>query len=129
MEYEDNYLYLTKFNGKGYYENCNVIYELINGNGKVKEYYQDGGLQFEGEYLNGKRSGKGKQYNGDTLKYEGEYLNGKKHGFGKEYGSYGKLKYEGEFLNGNKHGKGKEYNLSGKIIYEGEYLNGEKLNK
>ena len=129
LEYEGDYLYLTKFNGKGYDENGNVIYELINGNGKVKEYYQDGALQFEGKYLNGKRSGKGKQYNGDTLKYEGEYLNGKKHGFGKEYGSYGKLKYEGEFLNGNKHGKGKEYNLSGKIIYEGEYLNGEKLNK
>ena len=31
----------------------------------------------EGEYLNGKRNGKGKEYydNGD-LKFEGEYLNG-----------------------------------------------------
>ena len=74
MEYEDNYLYLTKFNGKGYYENGNVIYELINGNGKVKEYYKDGRLKFEGEYLNGKRNGKGKHYIGETLKYEGEYL-------------------------------------------------------
>jgi len=37
---------------------------------------------FEGEYLNGERNGKGKEYNhDDTLKFEGEYLNGKK----KEY--------------------------------------------
>ena len=27
-----------KWNGKGYDENLNIIYELINGNGKIKEY-------------------------------------------------------------------------------------------
>ena len=55
-------------------------------NGKGKEYY-DVYLIFEGEYLNGKRNGKGKEYNyydGD-LSFEGEYLNGKKNGKGKEY--------------------------------------------
>ena len=47
-------------------------------NGKVKEYYK-GKLTFEGEYLNGKRNGKGKEYyyNGELI-FEGEYLNGKK---------------------------------------------------
>ena len=129
MEYEGEYLYLNKYIGKGYDANGNVIYELINGNGKVKEYFDSGGLQFEGEILNGKRNGKGKEYSCDRLKYEGEYLNGKKHGFGKEYGAYEKLKYEGEFFNGKKHGKGKEYDLRGQIIFEGEYLNGNKLNK
>ena len=46
---------------------------------KVKEYYDNGKLDFEGEYLNGKRNGKGKEYyyNGQ-LEFEGEYLNGKK---------------------------------------------------
>ena len=35
---------------------------------------------FEGEYLNGKRNGKGKEYDkyNSKLEYEGEYLNGKK---------------------------------------------------
>ena len=34
---------------------------------------------YEGEYLNGKRNGKGKEYDSDgELKFEGEYLNGKK---------------------------------------------------
>ena len=31
-----------------------------NGNGKGKEYYYNGKLKFEGEYLNGKRNGKRK---------------------------------------------------------------------
>ena len=31
---------------------------------------------FEGEYLNGKRNGKGREYNDEILIFEGEYLNG-----------------------------------------------------
>ena len=34
-------------------------------------------LIYEGEYLNGKKNGKGKEYfNNDNLKFEGEYKNG-----------------------------------------------------
>ena len=76
MEYEGEFRYFRKWNGKGYDESNNIIYELINGNGKVKEYYNNGKLYFEGEYLNGKKNGKGKEYyyNG-VLEFEGEYLN------------------------------------------------------
>jgi antitoxin component YwqK of YwqJK toxin-antitoxin module len=36
-------------------------------------------LIFEGEYLNGQRNDKGKEYyDNETLKFEGEYFNGKK---------------------------------------------------
>ena len=63
MEYEGNLNNNKKWNGKGYDTNGNVIYELINGNGKVKEYNENGKLIFEGEYLNGNRNGKGKEYN------------------------------------------------------------------
>ena len=55
------YLYDRKWNGKGYDENGNIIYELHNGNGKVREYKNDV-LIFEGEYLEGLRNGKGKEY-------------------------------------------------------------------
>ncbi len=55
LEYEGDYLYLRKYNGKGYDDNGNLLYELNNGNGKVKEYDSYGNLKFEGEYLNGKR--------------------------------------------------------------------------
>ena len=85
LEFEGEYLYNKKWNGKGYDENGNIIYELINGNGKVKEYDYKGKLRFEGEYLNGKMNGKGKEYKDGKLEFEGEYLNGqriKKNKFG-----------------------------------------------
>ena len=79
--FEGTYLYNKKWNGKGYDSNGNILYELINGNGKVKEYYDSGKLIFEGEYLNGHRNGKGKEYySTNYLKFEGEYLNGRKNG-------------------------------------------------
>ena len=51
---------------------------LINGNGNIKEYLY-GELEYDGEYLNGERNGKGKEYySNGKLKFEGEYINGKK---------------------------------------------------
>ena len=68
----------------------NKIYELKNGEGYIIEYDDEGKLRYDGEYLNGKRNGKGKEYNDDgNLVFEGEYLNGEKNGKGKEY-YYGK---------------------------------------
>ena len=98
----DKFRNVYKWSGKGYDENGNVIYELINGNGKIREYYIKGKLSFKGEYLNGERNGKGKEY----------------------YYSNGKLQYEGEYLNGKRHGKGKEYAENGQLIFEGEYKDG-----
>ena len=71
LEYEGEYLFDRKYNGKGYDENGNIIYELINGNGKVKEYDERERLIFDGEYLNGRR------WNGIfmTYKYDGTILN------------------------------------------------------
>ena len=53
-------MYSKKLEGKGYDENGNIIYELKNGNGKIREYYSDGELEFEGEFLDGKKMEKGK---------------------------------------------------------------------
>ena len=41
----------------------NIIYELINSDGKIKEYDDKGYLRFKGEYLNEKRNGYGKECN------------------------------------------------------------------
>ena len=109
IEYEGFYLLNNKWEGQGFDKKGNIIYELINGNGKVKEYL-GGNLKFEGEYLNGLRHGKGKEYyDKDSLIFEGEYLNGKRNGKGKEYNGSGKLLFEGEYLNGKKNGYGREY--------------------
>ena len=102
LEYEGEYLF-RKYNGKGYDENGNIIYELKNGTGKVKEYIDNGDLiLFEGEYLNGFKHGKGKEYSAGSLIFEGEYLNGLRNGKGKEYYNTGNLRFEGEYLNGKR---------------------------
>ena len=113
---------------KGYDENGNIIYDLINGNGKVKKYNIYNALIFKGEYLNGKRNGNGKEYEliAGNISFEGVYLNGQRKG--KKYFN-GKLIFEGEYLNDKRNGKGKEYNYESELEFEGEYLNGEKFIK
>ena len=75
--------------------NINIFnYALVKGkyieyqsNGYVKIY--DGiseYLVYEGEYLKGKKNGKGKDYSYNELVYEGEYLKGKKMGLEKNIG-------------------------------------------
>ena len=132
------------------YNHFSGRYIIYESNEFRKEYYgYNDTLIFEGEHLNGKRNGKGKEYDkfGKVI-FEGEYLNGKEwigtgydffgniiyklnnniNGKGKEYYD-GKLIFEGEYLNGKRHGKGKEYDKCGKLIFEGEYLNGKRYGK
>ena len=138
------------WNGKGYNINGNIEYEIKDGKGYIKEYEDDGKLLFEAEFLYDNKNGKGKEYNylNDKLEFEGEYLNGKKwngngyningnieykikdgKGYIKEYNLNGELEFEGEYLNGERNGKGKEYYKNGELEFEGEYLNGERNRK
>ena len=102
--------------------NINIInYKFLSGKiiifktkTEIKEYqykdiYHEKMLTYEGEYLNGKRNGKGKEYDAynENILYEGEYLNDKRNGNGKEYHDNGRLKYEGEYLNAKKKWKWK----------------------
>ena len=85
--FKGEYLNWKKYNGIGYDINGNKVYEIKKGKGKVKEFFDDGVLKFEGEYCNGERNGQGKRYDyeGEIL-FEGIYLNGEKWtGKGKEY--------------------------------------------
>ena len=119
LEYEGEYLFDKKYNGKGYDENGNIIYELINGDGKVIMYYEDS-LRFEGELLKGRRNGKGKVYQNNILIFDSEYKDGQANGKTKLYDTQGKIIYDGEFRDGLKNGMGKEY-FDGELIYEGEF--------
>ena len=106
-----------------------IFLQVKNGkkNGKGKEYdNKNGYLMFEGEYFNDKRNGKGKEYYIDKLKrilFEGEYLNGKRKGNWKEYNFEGQLKFEGEYINDKRNGKGKEY-----IYYNKSFSNKDNIN-
>ena len=74
----------------------NKIFNNKKWIGEGKEYYDDGKLKFEGEYINGEKNGKGIEYDisSKTILFEGEYLNGKRNGKGKEYNYKHELKYE-----------------------------------
>ena len=141
--YNNNLMFRGDYNGKGkeYYD-----YYEIHGDNDLYDENQVY-IKFVGEYLNGKRNGKGREFNKyGLLKFEGEYLNGKRNGKGKEYDNQN-LIFEGIYLYGNKwsgkhyddegntdfeihNGKGyiKEYIVNNyeEIIFEGEYFNGKK---
>ena len=101
----------------------------LKGKDIGKEYsLEEDILIFEGEYLNGKKNGHGKEFylNGD-IKFEGEYLNGRRNGQGKEYDYENKLKFEGNYSHGLRHGLGRVYDEKN-IIFEGEYYIGKRWN-
>ena len=119
-----------RWDGEGYDNFGNLLYRLIEGCGYVKEYNEDGDLIFEGNYKNGVKYGKGKEYiDGLKILYEGTYYNGKRSkGKGKEFNLSGGLKYEGEYLEGLWHGRGKEYENNGELSFEGQFFKGKRWN-
>ena len=157
LTFNGEYLKGKKWNGKGYNGNYKKgpVYEIKEGKGPIKEFNSWQKILYEGEYLNGEKNGKGKEFNkfNFALRYQGEYLNGLRHGNGKKYDNQEKLLFEGEFYKGKmwtgkvyypksniiyelKNGKGfiKEYYNENNVdysnmLYEGEYLNGERHGK
>ena len=143
--YEGEYYMNKKYNGKAYDKNGNVIYELINGKGNYKEFYENGNIKLDITYSNDLTIGIGKEYNENKkLIFEGEYKNNKRwngkgydtnnnivyeiqngNGYIREYSDKDKLKFEGEYKNGQKDGVGKEYS-NGILLFEGEYKNGKR---
>ena len=124
LQFEGEYCYGHKWIGKLY---GNIISEIKNGKGYINNYFNHFyNFIFDGEYLNGKKNGKGKEYYMDKLKFEGNYINGKRNGKGKEYDNEEKLRFEGIYLYNHKI-KGKEF-IQEKLEYEGEYLFDRKWN-
>ena len=112
--FECEYLNGKKWNGRGYDFNKNIIYEIRNGNGLIKEYERNYVLLIDQHDLNGDLPNLKIKY---KLKFEGEYINGSIYANAKEYNKDGKLIFEGQYLNGKKW-NGKGYDDDGNIIYE-----------
>ena len=116
--FEAEYLNGKKWNGKGKeYRTKTMIVKLIEGKGYMNSRF------FKGEYKNGERNGKGKEYFNGKLIFEGEYLNWKKWN-GKGYNNNNQIIYE------LKEGRGfiKENKYRGDLRFELEYLYGERKN-
>ncbi len=85
LKFEGEYSYGRKWNGNIYDNRGNFSFKIKDGAGNGKEYDADGMLIYDGEYLDGKRNGKGKEYHNHRLIYEGEFFDGKRRGKGKKY--------------------------------------------
>ena len=118
------------------YKRLSGKYRCIEKDGIGKEYnLLNNKLLFEGQYVNGKKHGKGKEYfeNGN-IKFKGKYLKGRKirgrgynnnqniifvlksDGKATEYYDNGNLKFEGEYFD-EKRWNGRGYNIKGEMIY------------
>ena len=106
MKFEGEYLNGKIWNGKGFNKNNKIGYEIKEGTGFVIEYNDYVSLIFEGDYKNGERNGKGKEFSNDKIIFQGEYLNGERNGKAKEYQNK-KLIFEGEYMKGKRNGYGK----------------------
>eukprot|EP00933_Yihiella_yeosuensis_P065369 TRINITY_DN69119_c0_g1_i1.p1 TRINITY_DN69119_c0_g1~~TRINITY_DN69119_c0_g1_i1.p1 ORF type:complete len:526 (+),score=81.03 TRINITY_DN69119_c0_g1_i1:58-1635(+) len=96
---------------------------VMDGNGM---HWIAGGL-YEGQFVDGKRHGKGTFYYATGDRYEGEFVNGTKHGQGTYCFATGD-RYKGTFCEDEMTGVGSYYNFDGGR-YEGEHLAGRRHGK
>ena len=131
LRYELEYKNGLLWNAKGYDKNNSLDFEIIEGNGTMKDYYSDTILKFNGNYKGGKKNGKVFSYynNPNTkLEYEGEFIDDIKNGEWKIYYENGNVEFIGFFKNGLKHGQCKKFSEFGKLVFDGEYNEGIKWN-
>jgi TonB family protein len=97
-------------------------------NGLVKNYYPDGKLESEINYLDGIREGEARFFHEDgSLKEERLYINGRVDGLVKIYADSGKLKELITLEDGRRHGPVSLFNESGEYVNDIYFEGGIKL--
>ena len=128
--------------GKAYDEDGKLIFEGIylngvewEGQGQMVEVEKSDKvdlksyIDYEGNFIKGRKWGHGKELEYSFLVYEGEFKDDKRSGYGKEYDHGNIIIFEGQFLDGKRwEGFGKEIKNS-EIIFEGEYKKGKRNGK
>ena len=113
------------------YENGNYYKGEIKNRkreGKGIEYYKNGGIKYEGNWVDDMPEGNGKFIEEEGNYYIGQFKKGLKHGKGNEYNKEGKIMYEGDFVEGQKEGNGKYIFKSGRY-YIGQFKNNKRHGK
>ncbi len=99
-----------------------------NGYG-ILQWHKSGHVKstYEGQYLKGWVTGKGKYISVDGDRYEGDWVNNIRQGKGKYTWKNGNV-YDGDFVDGQMTGKGKLIEYNGHT-YEGDFKDGMKSGK
>jgi antitoxin component YwqK of YwqJK toxin-antitoxin module len=86
---------------------------------REKQYYPEGALSMQGDYLNNKRTGTWKSWFEDgTLWSEGSFENGKREGPGIVYHPNGQKHIEGAYADGKRTGVWRSWDENGELISE-----------
>ena len=85
-------------------------------------------VEYEGDWKDGKRHGKGTATLSDGRKYEGGWKDDNPHGKGIQFGPDNTRIYEGDWKDGKYHGKGTA-TLSNGSKYEGDWKDGKRHGK
>ena len=91
--------------------------------GKGEEYDLDGLLIYQGNFVDGVRSGDGSLYEAGVLVYEGQFSGGLANGMGIAYEDGVKC-YQGAFVDGLYEGTGTAYHPNGRRAYVGSFAAG-----
>lgn len=83
-------------------------------------YFYDDGAKYEGEWVSGKRSGRGKMVYVSGEVYQGDWVDDKRSGLGVLTLTDGNH-YEGHWHNDKKEGPGRFFYLNTRKMYEGEW--------
>ena len=107
-EYKDKELifdgyYLNDKKWSGKIKDYRKGYHFRFGYGRDFERYRESESESDIEFKNMKG------YENNIIKYEGEYLNDKRNGKGKEYDINGKIIFEGDFIDGDRRKKNYKY--------------------
>ena len=87
-----------------------------------RSYFQNGAIEFETEYVNGKLDGKSQLWLEDGTLYSiSKYSNNQPHGIWKKFHPSGKLMFEVDYEYGQKHGVEKWYYENGQVKSEQEF--------
>jgi len=114
-----------KLNGKGRFENREIIYEgnfinnLYEGQGILK--FLTNGAEYQGSFKSGKFHGHGEFIDQNNDHYVGSFINNMKSGNGTMKYESGST-YNGKWENNMRHGQG-EMKWTNGTVYQGEFVN------
>ena len=111
----------TGYKEQKFKDGSRYVGEFVDGkrHGKGTNYFPDG-TRYDGEWKNGYMNGYGVCVYADGEKYEGEWADGKRNGQGTHIYANG-AKYVGNWINDQKQGKGTYYYVNPTATYDGDW--------
>ena len=124
---DGNIIRIIKYSNRGILKTDKSFDNELRLNGISREYYTNGEIKTEENYVNGKKQGSYKNFyrTGELLR-EDVYYNDKMNGISTMYHRNGIIKKESFYSNGKKEGTFKTFDNLGNILQEENYSVGKK---